>query len=352
MVYNIQILRAIAALLVVHAHAAGAAGLNLSWDGGAHGVDLFFVISGYIIAYVSSLDADRFMLRRLIRIVPIYWSSTIALYALLLVAPHLFRSASADVELLVKSLLFLPDGTHVQTSDGIPHPTLAGGWTLNYEMYFYVVFAIALQVAPRAPIALASFAIVIVVFVVNTTGLDRYPEAHFYGYPIVFEFVFGMFAFHVVRWRERIAKKFRPSIFEKWTLMAVVIVGFLLLAFSEAVFGEARRWIVAGIPSFFVLVAAVVLERVHGLRVENRFALLVGEASYVLYLIQAYVIYGMTRLVLSDVSFTEIAGQLMTIPLLAFATIVAVGVYRFYEQPLLRLLKKRFLGRATGVPPA
>ena len=78
MLFNIQVLRAVASLLVVHAHAA-AGGLGLSWVGGANGVDLFFVISGFIIAYVASIDSDQFMARRLVRIVPIYWVSTLAL---------------------------------------------------------------------------------------------------------------------------------------------------------------------------------------------------------------------------------------------------------------------------------
>ncbi|MDB4963255.1 MAG: Exopolysaccharide production protein ExoZ [Myxococcales bacterium] len=360
MLYNVQILRAVAAVLVVHAHAAGVAGLGLAWDGGAHGVDLFFVLSGFIIAYVGSLDTSQFMVRRLIRIVPIYWSSTVALYALVLVMPSLFRSTSADPELLVKSMLFVPDGSHVQTSDGIPHPTLAGGWTLNYEMYFYVLFGIAIAFSKKWATLITTALITAVVIVVHVTSLDARPEAHFYGYPIVFEFAFGMLVFHLLRVAEASAKVTRPGAVQKWLLIAVIVIGFTLLAFSEMIFGPAPRWIVAGIPSFAILLAAVVLERVHDVKITNRFAVMVGDASYVLYLIQAYVLYGVIRLVIGKRQFAELPGQLLTLPLMALSVVASIAVYKLYEQPILRVLKRKVIhsrpraGAAVsaGVAPA
>ncbi len=352
MLYNVQILRAVAALLVVHAHAAGTAGLDLAWDGGAHGVDLFFVISGFIIAYVGSLDTSQFMMRRLIRIVPIYWSSTLALYALIVLMPSVFRSASSDPELLVKSLLFVPDGSHVETSDGIPHPTLAGGWTLNYEMYFYVMFGIALACSRRWATLITTALITAVVVVVHVTNLDSRPEAHFYGYPIVFEFAFGMLAFHLLGVAEAAAKVTRPSAMQKWLLIAVIVVGFTLIAFSAMIFGEAPRWIVAGVPSFAIVLAAVVLERVHDVKITNRIAVMVGDASYVLYLIQAYVLYGVIRLVIGKREFAELPGQLLTIPLMALSVVASIAIYKLYEQPILRVLKRAVIRERPRVSAA
>ena len=352
MLFNIQVLRAIAAMLVVHAHVASFAGLDLAWTGGANGVDLFFVISGFIIAYVAALDSREFLLRRLIRIVPIYWASTLAIYALVVVAPQLFRSTSSDPVLLIRSLLFLPTGSSVHTSDGIPHPTLNGGWTLNYEMYFYVVYAVSLAISRTWATAVAIAVLVAVIAVVHATSLIESPVAAFYGNPIVFEFVFGMLAFHALRWIGD-----RPAVgahtVEKLGLVAAAIGGLVVLAFNYELLGDtSARWLYSGVPGFFVLFAAVLLERRHGLRITNRLAVMTGDASYVLYLIHVYVVLGVTRLVIGHHRFSEVPGQLVDLVLIAIATTIAIGIYRYFEQPILRVLKRKLLKPSVRPAPA
>lgn len=344
MLNNIQALRAVAALMVVHAHAAGA--LGLPFRGGAHGVDLFFVISGFIIAYVAATDSSQFLTRRLIRIVPTYWISTLALFALLLVMPSMFRSTPSDVGLLLRSLLFLPSASNVH-DDGLPHPTLSGGWTLNYEMYFYVVFAIALLISKRAPTAIAIVLLAAVTAIVNLTGLDTNPVAHFYGYPIVVEFILGMVAFYMVRRVELNPPVGEAAIAQKAVLWACLAGGLLLLLFNEQVFGSGDRWIYGGVPAFIVVGSAVMLERIHKSRVNNKATLLVGDASYVLYLTQAYVILGLTRPWISDRHFSGPVGLVLALGLMAVSTLVAVVLYRYGEKPLLAYLKQRLVHART-----
>jgi exopolysaccharide production protein ExoZ len=351
--FNIQVLRAIAALLVVHAHAAGPTGLGLRWVGGAEGVDLFFVISGFIIAYVAALDPSQFMTRRLIRIVPIYWTSTIALYLLVLAVPRLFHTTSSDPVLLVRSLAFLPTASGVHTEDGIPHPTLSGGWTLNYEMYFYAVFAVALAGSRPRATGLAVALLLAVLAAVQLTPLRDHPVAYFYGHPIILEFAYGIAAFHVVRAIEaRRARPGRPRARrgtprgEQAILVAGGALGLAALAFRHELFGQAPRWLAAGIPAFVVVVCAVALERVHGVRIANRWAILVGDASYAMYLIHAYVVFGVLRLVIGHPHVSELAGQLAALGLMAVSAAAAIAIYRWYEQPILRALKRRFIARA------
>ena len=77
LIYNIQFLRAFAALLVVYFHTTFSTALGLPESFGIFGVDIFFVISGYIISYVTFLDPTRFVQKRIIRIVPFYWVSAV-----------------------------------------------------------------------------------------------------------------------------------------------------------------------------------------------------------------------------------------------------------------------------------
>jgi exopolysaccharide production protein ExoZ len=363
MLFNIQVLRAIAALLVVHAHAAGPTGLGLRWAGGADGVDLFFVISGFIIAHVAALDPSQFMTRRLIRIVPIYWTSTIALYLLVVAMPRLFHTTSSDPVLLVRSLAFLPTASGVHTEDGIPHPTLSGGWTLNYEMYFYAVFAVALAWSRPRATGLAVALLLAVLAVVQLTPLRDHPVAYFYGHPMILEFAYGIAAFHVVRWIEarRKARQAarrdarRPAAAapgEQALLAAGVGVGLAAIALRHELFGAAPRWLASGIPAFVVVVCAVALERVHGIRITSRWAILVGDASYVMYLIHAYVVFGVLRLAIGRPQVTELGGQLLTLGLMAVSTAAAIAIYRWYEQPILRALKRRFIARSVPALPA
>jgi exopolysaccharide production protein ExoZ len=351
MLFNVQVLRAIAALMVVHGH-AGAGGLGLRIHlGGLNGVDLFFVISGFIIAYVADVEPHQFMMRRLIRIVPIYWASTLVIYVLVIVWPSVFKTATSDLELLVRSLLFVPDPRAVHTQDGLPHPTLAGGWTLNFEMYFYVTFGLALAVSRRWATLIAATALGSIIAIVNLTTLDTSPVAHFYGYPIVLEFMFGMLAFHLVRAFEKSAWRERAPAVQRAVLVTIVAVTLALLL-SRVASSTAPRWFSNGIPAFFLVVAAILLERVHDMKITNRWAVLIGDASYVLYLSHAYVVFGVIRVVLRHRTFSEVPGQLIVFGLMVLSSIVAILIHRFVEKPMLHFLKKRLIHVGTKRRPA
>lgn len=149
--YFIQYFRGIAALLVVLWHGSiflgpygdGIGGILFS-PGGSMGVDLFFIISGFIMVYATTLlaggkrDAIEFFVNRFTRIVPVYFIFTIATFFI----ENQTNNNSQSVSRLVKSLLFIPDGGGFGPVYG--WPTVVVGWTLNYEVYFYIVFGISL----------------------------------------------------------------------------------------------------------------------------------------------------------------------------------------------------------------
>ncbi|QQR37978.1 acyltransferase family protein [Devosia rhizoryzae] len=143
--HTIQYLRAIAALMVLASHALlyPLAEQTLLYGRlGWLGVILFFVVSGFIMVAVTGegrFDAGKFMRRRILRVVPLYWAATALAAAAALILPSVFKTTVFDGEQLILSLFFIP--FYNPASHGF-HPLYKLGWTLNYEMFFYVCFAV------------------------------------------------------------------------------------------------------------------------------------------------------------------------------------------------------------------
>ena len=161
---GVQILRAVAAVMVVLLHAQSllalqgeARGLSMSPVTAlplAAGVDLFFVISGFIIVYASEPlfgaagGGATFLKRRLLRIVPLYWFALSLRLAVLLAGAAVGQAAAPRLADVAASYLFIPFDTRGFGPD-YPFPILDLGWTLNYEMMFYLVFAGAMLVSAK-----------------------------------------------------------------------------------------------------------------------------------------------------------------------------------------------------------
>ena len=150
---SVQCLRASAIILVVAYHAAGHLGVfhpNYAiLEFGQYGVDLFFVISGFMMMVTTTSKASPtiFIAKRLWRIVPLYWFITLVYVILLLLAPYLLPSGTLDFGYIIKSFLFIP--SYGPKFPDLIWPLVIPGWSLNYEMYFYALFAIALLLSAK-----------------------------------------------------------------------------------------------------------------------------------------------------------------------------------------------------------
>jgi len=201
-IYSLQALRALAATMVVLFHAYVhldvrniIAGISALVDAGRAGVDIFFVISGFIMVYISrdsfgKPGASRdFIIRRTIRVVPVYWFYTFLIATILYMLPQLFSEGkSFSLEHLVASLLFVP----WQNSIGDIKPVLNVGWTLNFEMYFYLLFALMLPLKQQLFLPLLS----LVMLCGATAGFTGgpYPTLlHVVTSPMLIEFLTGCF---------------------------------------------------------------------------------------------------------------------------------------------------------------
>jgi peptidoglycan/LPS O-acetylase OafA/YrhL len=190
-------MRAIAAWLVVYHHyMQGFHGFNsTSFVGqfftqvGPFGVDVFFVVSGFIMVYTLRLGqytAAEFLLRRVIRIVPAYWFMTLAFMVVLHEFPSTFASRFQwDLSSLALSLLFIP---HQHPSGMGGFPLLTVGWTLNYEMFFYAWLSVMLCVFPRAWFGACVASLLAVPVLWNKS----WPYGSIVGGNLLYEFALGM----------------------------------------------------------------------------------------------------------------------------------------------------------------
>lgn len=301
MVYNIQYLRAVAALAVVIHHCTYR--LEGEIQVFAAGVDLFFLISGFLMLVpakregatpgttpgttagtTAGMTPGRFMLRRLIRIVPLYWATTLVLAAVVSLAPVEFSSRQPDAWRLALSLAFLP---HADQTGGL-FPYLAMGWTLNYEIFFYAIVALSLRLPARLRFR-AVAAVLVGLVGIGLLVAPRMPALATWTNPLLLEFLAGG-GLAMLRARGRL-----PGRGAGWPLIGT---GLAALALVEAAGGitEGRRLLLWGLPALLVLAGALSLEPA---REAPPLAWLgrLGEASYSLYLLHTLVISVVVRLV-------------------------------------------------------
>src|SRR3569832_2305547 len=347
---SVQTLRAVAALFVVYLHTTSPTGLNLWPSIGNFGVDIFFVISGFIISYMTETDPSSFLLKRAIRILPFYWLATISLFLIGTVAPHLLRTTEANIPLLVHSLLFVPYAHGVPSNT---EPLLKLGWTLNYEMYFYIALWLAMQISHAYRALICCALLVLVSALVDRFGGGT-PELAFYADPIVAEFMLGILSFYIYSRAKGYLGSIRHSGFVALSLFLVVLAGIGLCAMLESEERQydpqlAGRVIYLGIPAFIVVTASTLVERVYHIRLGNIWSRRLGDASYVLYLIHPFIIFGITRLALRGIQPNEIARWLFVPVLLVLTSAVAMAIYSQFEKPVLAALRQKFVPRNQTV---
>ena len=324
---SVQLLRAVAALAVVTDH------FRL-FGNGAWGVDIFFVISGFIMCYITQNSGDHFFAKRIIRVVPLYWLGTLGVFCVALAFPSLLNSTKADPIELVKSLLFIPfqKGQYIQ-------PVLFLGWTLNYEMFFYLVFALSMAISRSYRSIICSAALILLTLAGKLFSFEN-PIAKFYTSGILIEFLFGMLAYKIysLRIRHWITSGSGP----KWLyiLSAVVAIGSLaalpLLEGMSRIVGRTIAW---GIPALLFFLASI---RCLSGRQLPKASLLIGDASFSLYLFHPYIIQVFVK-IFKSVDSPGIQGYVMAVCAIALCCLVAIFIYYVVERPLTRFLRSAFI---------
>lgn len=346
MLANIHALRAIAAMLVVLLHASEQlepGSLPFHAEFGNAGVDIFFVISGFVMVYTSTVRAKSpgaFMLDRILRIVPMYWTFTLLTVLLILVVPTAFRGSSFDPIHTLFSFIFVAY-PHPVNADSFS-PVLRVGWTLNYEMVFYLIFATAIWIRNSSRVFISISVLLALVLARPLLGLSGVFQ--FYGQAIILEFGLGMLAAGVFL---RGGLKQLPAVVG-WLLIAVG-AGILLNYGHSVDMASNSRILWFGVPATLIVSGALILERFRE-KASGRIVNILGAASYVIYLSHPYVLTA-SRLFLEalDVqSVTPLGAISVILVMLLVSALVGILVHLYFEKPVTRFLRLRLEARGVA----
>lgn len=335
---NIQALRALAAMLVVFCHAGDIVPGGRQWSigTGENGVDLFFVISGFIMVFTTINSAATplsFIYNRILRVVPLYWLITFAVFALVTFVPSVFKGTRSDAGELLMSLFFIP----YTKSNGSIQPMVFVGWTLNYEMFFYALFSLGLFARQKWLGVLGVIGILAALVAIGVFQSFTNVIAGFYTSPIISEFAYGMVL--GMLWR----KVPRSPLIGRFACFALVAaVGLFFCAPASTL----RQSVVGyGGLAAVIVGAALVLES-HGARVSSPLLQRLGDASYAIYMTHFFVTGAATKIA-RYLPQDVLTMTVLTIMIMVACALLGIAVHLWIERPMTAILKR--LGRdATG----
>jgi len=322
----IQILRLFGAICIIIYHS------GIVGEHGYFAVDIFSVLSGYILMYSTQSSQTKvgFLRKRLVRIVPLYWAMTLFIYVILLYKPELSLMAEAKPEYLIKSLLFIP----FINGKGYDVPILGLGWTLNYEVAFYLIFWLAMRISHRNR-GLAAISGIVMLIVFNLLLGGRYFILDYYADSFLLEFAFGIGAYYFIDRMKAHADK--PTV--KYGLSVAAVISLVWMMLDVGVGSSVERCFRLGIPAVILFVALMVECG------EKHFAPILvklGNATFSIYLIE----YFSTALYKLIAPGKGVVVQGILFSVMLFGTL-AVGYLTYYlvEQKLGERLKRIIVPR-------
>ncbi len=355
MIYNLQILRAVASYLVFLTHFGLYIGPVLPrpdlFAFGASGVDVFFVLSGFIMFVSTSGRREspgEFLLRRASRVVPVYWLVTLALALIALTGLKPIGIVEIRPDYVVQSLLFLP-----VSRGGFVEPLNSVGWTLNYEMFFYVVFAALLMVPRPAFRAFGAAAIFLALILLGLLPASNLYWAY-YTKPILIEFAAGIgLGYAYLRLRAPAAG------FPVRRVACAAVAAALLLILGGQIVTDAlgvspelsgfARPLIWGSAAVLIVGAMLLLER-GGIALKSRWLLSQGNASYSFYLVHNLLLHSAAKIAALVVAPGFARAALIFA--IAFPAAVAAGelLFRYVETPVIAALRRRLDRRPSPDP--
>jgi hypothetical protein len=348
----IQALRGIAAMLVVLFHVRNVFNVGQYNIGerlfgqGAMGVDLFFIISGFIMVYTSShregaKAAIKFMLNRVTRILPLYALITIVFISFFNSHGFNWWRDKANILTFVKSMLFIPSDFHA-APPFYGYALIMVGWTLCYEMLFYLMFAFALIFGKYKWAILYTVFFILLVAVPLAFGNFRtdafaqkeyrFAFLNFATSPMLLEFLIGILIARLYTSDIHI-----PVRIGRWLAYASILFFILMYGFEINPGHGPLRY---GLRCFFLVFALLMLNKEIELKVPGSMEFL-GNISYSVYLLHSTIALFLAALI-SHLGLAPFESTPVYFPVyLALVILISYGSYYFIEQRLSNKIKSQ-----------
>ncbi|MBK5145415.1 acyltransferase [Budviciaceae bacterium BWR-B9] len=347
---SIQALRGVAVLLVIAFHFR--VYLNgvytqkdlgdILFSMGEIGVDIFFVISGFIITY-STMDKEKsspieFAIKRFFRLYPVF-------FIVLSVMIYFDFSNIYTTSQIIKSYLLIPNDYNF-TGPWYGYNIIIPAWTLTYEIWFYMIFCISLCISHKYRTIISSLLLV---------GICSLSQFYFRGFiqiepiikdafsysvlsnfvfisnPIVYDFIYGMIIAEIFT---KAKDGFVKNVFSVSFISSVMLVSIAIIISGYNSGPGAEKW---GLYSFMLVCSIALMSRV--IEIYNgRFLIFIGEISYSLY-INHMVIYGISYIYFKKFDIS-ISGFSMFFILILLTICVSIITYLLIEKPSVMVGRK------------
>ena len=336
---NIQLLRAIAAngvllshlLVIEQKYGHGFIFLPEIIRLGSCGVDLFFVISGFIMATIAhDISWRKFLFDRITRIFPPYWFYTTIVLFISLISPNIVNSSFGNQSSLWRSYLLIPD---------IAPPLLAVGWTLIHEMYFYLCFAFIIVLIARFSMRLPIFLLFWAAFIVGFNSFvptqKEFPIITIITHPLTLEFIIGAFVGVIISKNYTVLGFSALASGIIWLAIVFMLPDALILA-------DNMNWkhiVLIGIPCALIVYGVVAIE-LHSYKTP-KWLVSLGDASYSTYLSHVLVLSAIGRLYKIMPIHNQYIEILFVIICVGIANICGVISYRIVERKSIKYIRKK-----------
>lgn len=339
--YNIQLLRFIAAfnILLYHLFATTFTlkhGIDYSYTSflfyhGRAGVDLFFIISGFIMAFTTEntfnnkSNALSFFIKRVSRIYPPYLFFTVLVFCVFLIKPDWINSTAGNIVSLFRSFTLIPQkDSHL----------IAVAWTLEYELYFYCIFSIFILMKEKNLLR-NLFIWAIIALSAGFIVKEIHPILKVATSPLLLEFIIGACIAIFIRRTARFTPLYAGII--------ALIAGLSLFCLNYIPSFQNlfklnfwMRFVMYGIPQAFILYGVVLLENKKYSFPQFK---ILGDSTYTLYLSHVLVVSAISRIWIAlDLKYIFDSSILVLIIIIT-AVAFSVLFYKIIEKRLTNITR-------------